>query len=232
VLRLLQEQRFERVGANETIQTDVRVIAATNKNLPDLVEEGRFRQDLYYRLNGFTISLPALRERREDIPLLIDHFLRIFNRELGKSVRSVTPEARQVLMVYDWPGNVRELQSAIKFAMLHATGEVLTPDWLPEACRAASGQSLGGVSATGMVGIIDYTRQLLDDKHPDIYRLVSAAVDRVVLDEVLRHVKGNQLQAAELLGISRTTLRAKLRSLGMAVEKSVHSDGDGAASNE
>lgn len=227
VLRLLQEQRFERVGANETIQTDVRVIAATNKHLPELVEEGSFRQDLYYRLNGFTISLPALRERRDDIPLLIDHFLRVFNRELAKSVRSVTPEARHLLTAYDWPGNVRELQSAIKFAMLHATGEVLTPDWLPEACRAVASHSTGAAAADGMSGVVQLTRQLLDDEQPDIYRLVSAAVDRVVLDEVLRHVKGNQLQAAELLGISRTTLRAKLRSLGLVVEKAVQSDSDG-----
>ncbi|HVX11109.1 MAG TPA: sigma-54 dependent transcriptional regulator [Pirellulales bacterium] len=228
VLRLLQEQRFERVGANETIQTDVRVIAATNKSLPELVEEGRFRQDLYYRLNGFTIPLPALRDRREDIPLLIDHFLRAFNRELGKHVRSVTPEARHLLMTYDWPGNVRELQSAIKFAMLHATGEVLTPDWLPEAIRPAAPVPGSGAAAAGMLDVAHYTRQLLRDAQPDIYRLVSAAVDRVVLDEVLRHVKGNQLQAAELLGISRTTLRAKLRSLGLAVEKWVHSDGGAA----
>lgn len=230
VLRLLQEQRFERVGANETIQTDVRVIAATNKNLPELVEEGRFRQDLYYRLNGFTISLPTLRERRDDIPLLIDHFLRSFNRELAKNVRSITPEARQLLMAYDWPGNVRELQSAIKFAMLHATGEVLTPDWLPEVCRAAAGQATSGAMSAGVGDVAQYTRRLLEDKQPDIYRLVSAAVDRVVLDEVLRHAKGNQLQAAELLGISRTTLRAKLRALGLAVEKSVQAEGDGASS--
>ncbi|HEX7379462.1 MAG TPA: helix-turn-helix domain-containing protein [Pirellulales bacterium] len=178
-------------------------------------------------MNGFTISLPALRERRDDIPLLIDHFLRVFNRELAKSVRSVTPEARHLLTAYDWPGNVRELQSAIKFAMLHATGEVLTPDWLPEACRAAASHSAGAAAADGMSGVVQLTRQLLDDEQPDIYRLVSAAVDRVVLDEVLRHVKGNQLQAAELLGISRTTLRAKLRSLGLVVEKAVQSDSDG-----
>ena len=223
VLRLLQEQRFERVGANDTIQTDVRVIAATNKNLPDLVEQGRFRQDLFYRLNGFTISLPSLRERRDDIPLLIDHFLRLFNRELNKNVRSMTPDTRRLLETYEWPGNVRELQSAIKFAMLHATGEVLTPDCLPEVCRPGE-QAAPGTPAGGL-DVGRYTRQLLELNEPHIYRLVSAAVDRVVLEEVLKHVKGNQLQAAELLGISRTTLRAKLRTLGLAVEKWV-SDGD------
>ncbi|OYV83344.1 MAG: Fis family transcriptional regulator, partial [Planctomycetia bacterium 21-64-5] len=202
VLRLLQEQRFERVGANDTIQTDVRVIAATNKNLTDLVEQGRFRQDLFYRLNGFTLTLPSLRERRDDIPLLIEHFLRLFNRELGKNVRSVTADARRLLETHDWPGNVRELQSALKFALLHATGEVLTPDCLPEVCRPAAGESAApGAAPPGALDVGRYTRQLLELNEPHIYRLVSAAVDRVVLDEVLRHVKGNQLQAAELLGI-------------------------------
>src|SRR5487761_1307740 len=104
VLRLLQEQRFERVGANDTIQTDVRMIAATNKNLAELVEQGAFRQDLYYRLNGFMIQLPPLRERREDIPRLVDHFLRVFNLELGKNIRALTPESRRLLEAHPWPG--------------------------------------------------------------------------------------------------------------------------------
>ncbi|HVA50520.1 MAG TPA: sigma-54 dependent transcriptional regulator [Pirellulales bacterium] len=225
VLRLLQEQRFERVGANDTIQIDVRVIAATNKNLTDLVEQGRFRQDLFYRLNGFTLALPSLRDRREDIPLLIEHFLRLFNRELGKNVRSITADARRLLETHDWPGNVRELQSALKFALLHATGEVLTPDCLPEVCRPAAAEL--AAPGAGALDVGRYTRQLLELNEPHIYRLVSAAVDHVVLDEVLRHVKGNQLQAAELLGISRTTLRAKLRTLGLAVEKWL-ADGNGA----
>jgi nitrogen regulation protein NR(I) len=223
VLRLLQEQRFERVGANDTIQTDVRVIAATNKNLAALVEAGKFRQDLFYRLNGFTIQLPALRERREDIPLLTEHFLRIFNRELGRNVRSVTPETQRLLETHSWPGNVREFQSALKYAMVHATGEILTPDCLPETCRPAHLAAAPPVAVPMPVGgtleVAQLVRQLLESQSSEIYRQVYAAVDRIVLDEVLRHVKGNQLQAAELLGISRTTLRAKLRSLGLAVEK-------------
>jgi nitrogen regulation protein NR(I) len=232
VLRLLQEQRFERVGANETIQTDVRIIAATNKNLSELVEQGTFRHDLFYRLSGFSIHLPPLRDRREDIPMLVDHFLRIFNREMRKNVRAVTPEAVRVLAAHHWPGNVRELQSAIKFAMLHAISEILTPDCLPESCRPAGAAAAASSSAASLVSsstgleVGQYTRELLQAAPPDIYRLISAAVDRVVLDEVLRHVKGNQLQAAELLGISRTTLRAKLRSLGLAVEKWLSPDGD------
>ncbi|HUY35032.1 MAG TPA: sigma-54 dependent transcriptional regulator [Pirellulales bacterium] len=228
VLRLLQEQRFERVGANETIQTDARVITATNKNLQTLVDEGKFRQDLYYRLNGFTIQLPALRDRRDDLPLLIDHFLRQFNRELDRNVRAVTPEARQLLETHGWPGNVRELQSALKYAMLHATGEILTADCLPENLRPGHSPPAPAVAASvaGALEVAQLVRQFLKDGEPEIYRQVYAAVDRVVLDEVLRHVRGNQLQAAELLGISRTTLRAKLRSLGLAVEKWLLPDGD------
>ena len=225
VLRLLQEQRFERVGANETIQTDVRIIAATNRNLSELVEQGNFRQDLFYRLSGFSIQLPPLRERRDDIPRLVDHFLRVFNGELRKNVRAVTPETIRVLTAHHWPGNVRELQSAIKFAMLHAMGEVVTPDCLPESCRPA-GAAAPSPSLSGGLDVGQYTRDLLQSAPPDIYRLISAAVDRVVLDEVLRHVKGNQLQAAELLGISRTTLRAKLRALGLAVEKWLSPDAE------
>ncbi|HEX5443632.1 MAG TPA: sigma-54 dependent transcriptional regulator [Pirellulales bacterium] len=229
VLRLLQEQRFERVGANDTIQTDVRLIAATNKNLAELVEQGTFRQDLFYRLNGFMIQLPPLRERRGDIPLLIDHFLRVFNHELGKNIRALTPESRRLLEAHHWPGNVRELQSAIKFGMLHATGEVVTPDYLPESCRPAGATAVPAPIHSPTGGALEvgqYTRQLLNAGEGDVYRLISAAVDRVVLEEVMRHVKGNQLQAAELLGISRTTLRAKLRAQGLAVEKGLSADAE------
>ncbi len=136
VLRLLQEQRFERLGDNETIQTDVRVLAATNQNLEALVAAGRFRKDLLYRLNGFAIHLPPLRARKEDLPLLVEHFVRLFNRKLGKHVEAVSPEALEILEAHDWPGNVRELQSAIRYALVHVSGEVLTPDCLPQNLRA------------------------------------------------------------------------------------------------
>src|SRR5262249_33174025 len=116
VLRVLQEQRFERLGGNEIITTDVRVIAATNKNLEDEVAPGRFRRDLLYRLNGFTIHLPPLRERRDDLPLLIEHFIRLFSRGLHRNIHSVTPEAQRCLEEYAWPGNIRELQSVLKYA--------------------------------------------------------------------------------------------------------------------
>jgi two-component system nitrogen regulation response regulator GlnG len=220
MLRVLQEQRFERVGGSETIQTDVRLIAATNKDLEREVAEGRFRRDLLYRLNTFTIHLPPLRDRREDIPLLVEHFLRAFGKGLGRPVRGITPEAQQCLLAYDWPGNVRQLQGALKYALVQSAGDVLTLECLPEAVREGPSAALpprqglpGDVSSV----LADFTNRLLRAGEPDIYRRVCREVDRVVLEAVLRHVGGNQVKASELLGISRTTLRAKLRELDMAV---------------
>jgi two-component system nitrogen regulation response regulator GlnG len=224
VLRVLQEQRFERLGGNETIQIDVRLIAATNKDLEREVVEGRFRPDLYYRLAVFTIHLPPLRERREDIPALIDHFLRRFCRELRRSVPSVTPEALRCLTNYDYPGNVRQLQGALKYALIQSTGDVLALDHLPENLRSgasplSSHQEAAAVPGAELTALAELTNRLLRAGELDIYRTVCKAVDRVVLETVLRHVGGNQVKASELLGISRTTLRVKLRELKMAVER-------------
>src|SRR5262249_28690847 len=132
VLRLLQEQSFERVGGNETIRTDVRLIAATHHDLKADSAEGKFRPDLYYRLGVFTIPLPPLRERGEDLPLLVRHYLRRFSRELGREVQEAAPEALERLRTYPWPGNIRELQSVLKQALLQASGTVLLPAFLPD----------------------------------------------------------------------------------------------------
>src|SRR5947209_331038 len=132
ILRLLQEQAFERVGGNETIRTDVRLIAATHRDLKMWSEEGKFRPDLYHRLNVFAIHLPPLRERGDDLPLLVQFYLRRVGRELGREVREVAPEALERLRGYGWPGNIRELQSALKQALLRASGSVLLPAFLPE----------------------------------------------------------------------------------------------------
>src|SRR5207244_6746175 len=125
ILRVLQEQAFERVGGNETIRTDVRLLAATHRDLKAWAAEGKFRPDLYYRLGVFTIHLPPLRERGEDLPLLVQHYLRRFSRELGREVREVALEALERLRDYPWPGNIRELQSVLKQALLQASGTVL-----------------------------------------------------------------------------------------------------------
>jgi DNA-binding NtrC family response regulator len=230
-LRLLQEQQFERIGGNVTVKTDVRIIAATNRDLNQLVAEGRFRQDLLYRLNGFTIQLPPLRERLDDIPILTEHFLNIYNRELNKNIVGVSPDVIRILQSHQWPGNVREFQSAIKFAMIHATGGVLTPDCLPQSClpnQTADGSSAPGLdqrpasepASTEMeFDLMGFVRRLLADDKPDLYRLITQEVDRCVLQEVMAHCDGSQLQAAERLGISRMTLRSKLRSLGLIQDR-------------
>jgi two-component system nitrogen regulation response regulator GlnG len=227
MLRLLQEQRFERLGGNETIQTDVRVIAATNQDLEAAVSAGRFRQDLLYRLNGFTIHLPPLRERRDDLPLLVDHFLKVFNRDLDRHVRSVAPGALRLLEAYPWPGNVRELQSTIRYALVLAGGDVLTPECLPEHLRDWSAEA-GAAPAAPVDGfdLAGHVQHLLHLGDTDIYRRACEAADRVILEVILRSTHGNQVQASQLLGISRTTLRAKLKAFGMIVEKQLLTEAD------
>lgn len=215
ILRILQEHCFERLGGNETIKNDVRLLAATNKNLEAEVAAGRFRQDLFYRLNVFAIRLPPLRERREDVPLLISHFLRHFDRSLGRSVHSVTAGANACLQACDWPGNVRQLQNVLKYAVIQAAGGVITLDCLPENLRPTASAPLMASTEGRQLEINALAMSLLNAGEPDIYRRVTAEVDCTLLEVVLRHVKGNQVQASELLGISRTTLRAKLRSLGI-----------------
>ena len=135
MLRVLQEQAFERVGGNETIRTDVRLIAATHRDLKAWSEEGKFRPDLYYRLGVFTIHLPPLRERGDDLPLLIRHFLRRFGRELGRDVREAAPEAFERLRAYPWPGNIRELQSVLKQALLRGQRQRPFAAFLPQSHR-------------------------------------------------------------------------------------------------
>jgi nitrogen regulation protein NR(I) len=220
LLRLLQEGQFERVGGNATIETNVRLIAATNQDLESLSATGRFRQDLFYRLNVLTIRVPPLRERLDDIPLLVNYFLARMNREFDRRVYSISPEALQLLMRHTWPGNVRELQSAVKHAMIHTPGDILLPEALPIHLRdgSAANHSTSAL-ASGELEVGRLTRELLERSHGNIYYHVQAAVDRVVLNAVLEYVKGNQVEAAELLGISRNTLRSKLRNLGLVIEK-------------
>jgi two-component system nitrogen regulation response regulator GlnG len=223
MLRLLQEQQFERVGGNETVTTDVRVIAATNQDLDAMAAAGTFRGDLLYRLNGFTIHLPPLRDRKEDLPLLVDHCLKLANAKFGKSVRALTPEAMRLIESHGWPGNVRELQSAIRFGVVQAVGDVITPDCLPRSVRGGA-EPEAAVTPAAQLDVLALVQELLRKGEDDIYRKVIQAVDRVVLEAVLRHAGGNQMNASELLGMSRTTLRSKLVALGLVIEKQVRPD--------
>jgi DNA-binding NtrC family response regulator len=223
ILRVLQEQSFERVGGNETIHTDVRLIAATNRPLEEMVASGEFRGDLYYRLNVFTIQLPPLRERTEDLPDLVQHFLQRFSRELSKDVHAVSPEALGLLRRFPWPGNIRELQSVLKQAMLNASGPVLVPAFLPAAVQTGTPPKLNGAATP------EWERHLqerIQASSQDLYAEMLALMERQLLTAVLRHTQGNQLQAAKILGITRGSLRTKIRALGITIERAVSSEDD------
>ena len=216
ILRLLQEQSFERVGGNETIRTDVRLIAATHRDLKALSGEGKFRADLYYRLGVFSILLPPLRERGEDLPLLVRHYLRRFSRELGREVRHVAPEAMELLCRYPWPGNIRELQSVLKQALLRASGSVLLPAFLPEILDAPEPAALPLSVANGAGSEMFVVRQRIQSNARELYSQTHRQLDRFLLARVMEHTRGNLQKAAILLGIARQTLRTKLRDLGLA----------------
>jgi two-component system nitrogen regulation response regulator GlnG len=216
LLRLLQDQTFQRLGGSETIRTDVRVLTATNR---DLDGEDRFRRDLFYRLAVFSIHLPPLRERGDDLALLVRHFLRRFNRELGKCVETIAPEAMAALQRHAWPGNVRELQSVIKQAILQSTGPVLLTDFLPSFSHSSD----HGADATALEVFVD--ARLSAGSH-SLYAEALERMERALLTRVLRHTGGNQLQAARILGITRGSLRTKIRDLGIRIDRSVSSSAD------
>src|SRR5438067_12192376 len=205
ILRVLQEQKFERLGGNETVETDVRVIAATNADLERLVEAGRFRPDLYFRLNVFTIRLPPLRDRGDDLVLLTRHYVRRFSKELNKAVSEVAPETMELLRRYPWPGNVRELQSVLKQALLQMRGTVLLPEDLPGKLLAPPGPREPAADPGG-----DFDRfigERITAGSQDLYAECLEQLERRLLTRVLTHTGGNQVQAAKLLGITRGSLR-------------------------
>jgi two-component system nitrogen regulation response regulator GlnG len=226
VLRVLQEQAFERVGGNETVRTDVRLIAATHRDLKTWSEEGKFRPDLYYRLNVFAIHLPPLRERGEDLPLLVRHYLRRFSRELEREVQETAPEALERLRGYSWPGNIRELQSVLKQSLLQARGPVLLPDFLPELSEARGEPAAPVAPPPGGLDPEAFIRQRLGPDSRDLYAEFHQELDRLLLPRVLEYTGGSQQRAALLLGIARRTLRQRLRDLGLHVTHSVEADED------
>jgi DNA-binding NtrC family response regulator len=220
VLRLLQDGSFQRMGSNETRRANVRIVAATNRNLEAMVASESFREDLYYRLRGFVIEVPPLRERLEDLEPLVGHFVRSFNKELGRQVQTVTAEAMRCLKMYHWPGNVRELQSAIRYSLLHAVGDAITSGSLPPHVRGESSpESSGAGAASRSAALVAMVNEQLARHDQNLYRNIHSAVDCALLPEVLRHVDGNQVQAAQILGISRTTLRNRLSELELGSDR-------------
>jgi DNA-binding NtrC family response regulator len=208
LLRVLQEKQFERVGGNETISTDVRVIAATNRNLERMVADGQFRPDLYYRLNGFSIHLPPLRERGDDLELLVEHFRRLACRDLNKSVREVAPEAMQVLREYSWPGNIRELHNAVRQAVLKTTGPVLLSDFLPEFVRASPGTD-STATAGGPETLDHLIEERLAANSSQVYDDVMGHVEQRLVARALDHARGDKWEAARRLGINPAQLRSR-----------------------
>ncbi|HVX63302.1 MAG TPA: sigma-54 dependent transcriptional regulator [Pirellulales bacterium] len=223
LLRVLQEQKFERVGGSETITTDVRILTATHRDLEQMVADGDFRADLYYRLNGYTIRLPPLRERGDDVVVLLEHFLSRFSKSLGKDVDGITPEALEMLAKYRWPGNVREMQSVVRQALLHATGQVLMPDFLPEEIHC--GQKPAQPARTDRQGRLSaleaFIDEALEDDREDLYAESLAMLEKYLFTRVLNHTGGNQSQAAKILGITRGSLRNKIRLLKISIDQIV-----------
>jgi DNA-binding NtrC family response regulator len=202
LLRVLQEREFERLGSNKTKSIDVRVIAATNVDLQRAIEEGNFREDLYYRLNVFPMTIPPLRERREDVPFLAEHFLERFAAQQGRPVLRLSAEAQSKLVHYDWPGNVRELENVIERALVLAGRDVLREDdiRLDHAPRRGSGN--GGAAMVNGDGFLPEGVSL--DQH-----------EQQLIREALRRSGGNKSQAARMLGLSRNALRYRLAQMGL-----------------
>jgi two-component system, NtrC family, nitrogen regulation response regulator GlnG len=215
LLRALQERAFERVGGHELIRMDVRVLAATHRDLEAMMKSGKFREDLFYRLNVVTLSLPALRERRGDIPLLVEHFLSKYSESLGERV--IAPDALDRLVGYEWPGNVRELENVIQRAMVMASSGVILPEHLPIGPVSAA----AGVTADASLEEIierkmsECVRGMRGQASANLHGLMVGLVEKPLLRAVMRETKSNQVRAAQLLGINRNTLRKKLKEHGI-----------------
>jgi len=208
LLRALQERQIHRIGARAPRPVDVRVVAATNKDLEKESREGRFREDLYWRLNVVHIRLPALRERRADLPMLIDHFVDRFNRELGLAVEAIAPDARQILCEYQWPGNVRELENMICRTMILCEGNVLTVADLPGRVR---GEPMG----EGALPRSDLSRLSLAEAVAE----ATERLEKVMILSRLAEQRGSRTATAESLGVSRKTLFNKMRQYGLGTEE-------------
>lgn len=197
ILRVLQEKKFERVGGEKTIDVDVRIVAATNKNLEEEVKAGRFREDLYYRLNVVRIQMPSLRERKDDIPLLVKSFLREFNLENEKNVTGFDAKSKAAILKYNWPGNIRELRNCVECAVVMCNGEEITLEDLPVSVRES-----------------------VEDKNIIIpHGITLDEAEKIIIQNSLTMASGNKTKAAQILGIGRKTLHRKLQEYGMETEQ-------------
>ena len=221
ILRVLQEKVFERIGGNEPINVDVRIIAATNKSLVQCMKEGSFRVDLFYRLKVFSIYIPLLRERRSDVPLLVEHFCQKYAHQLSQPVKSVSKKAMQMLSKYHWPGNVRELENNVHTALVMAKSDILQAEDFPIFSEESN-----KIEIDLNVLKDDYTdsfKKIIEPVMPklianspgQIFHFLEAAFERAVISSCLKHFNGNQVKTSETLGISRNTLRDRISRYGI-----------------
>ncbi len=202
ILRVLQDRRFMHLGGTSEIQVDVRIVAATNVNLQQAVKDGRFREDLFYRLNVIQLELPPLRQRREDIPLLCQHFLKFYAEENGTEAPSLTPEALRILMDYEWPGNVRELENSMERGVVLSTTRTITPDLLPAQLTGST-----------------YTASLMDNRPDASLFDVMEDIERRIIADRLERCHWNQTEAAEFFKIPLSTLNQKIKRLNVEIRK-------------
>ncbi len=206
LLRVLQEREFERLGATQTLRVDIRLIAATNKDLEKEVREGRFREDLYYRLNVVPIFLPALRERREDISVLVSYFLERASKENKKNVKYISDPAMEILMNYNWPGNIRELENAIERAVVLCKGDTLTPDLFPIPIPTRDSHDSAQLSLTPLPD---------PDSLPTILPQAVEMLEKRMIESALQRTGGNQRRAAQLLGLTERMIGYKIKQYGV-----------------
>ncbi|MBP1686292.1 MAG: two component, sigma54 specific, transcriptional regulator, Fis family [Deltaproteobacteria bacterium] len=215
LLRVVQERELTRVGGREVLKVDCRLIAATNQDLERAVKQGRFREDLYFRLRVVPITVPPLRQRRGDIPDLVNYFITKINREMSTNITGISPEARAILNAHEWPGNVRELENTLVRAAVLAPGPTLMPRDLALATHEAATITHDDLSLEDVVRLKlkEYFRQTRDVELTNLYPLIMERIERPLIELTLERTQGNQLKAAALLGINRNTLHKKITQL-------------------
>ncbi len=206
LLRVLEEKMIQRVGANKSIQIDVRIITATNKNLEQLIADGLFREDLFFRINVFPLTCPPLRHRKDDITLIIQHFISLHAEKTGKNILGITPEAMRLMVAYPWPGNIRELRNSIEYAFVLAREKSIGPEHLPEKItghKSAETRPLKQVESKGTV-----SKSTVKVGQSEKEKLLDA----------LRQADGNQSHAAKILGVSRITVWKRIKKHGIKLK--------------
>jgi transcriptional regulator with GAF, ATPase, and Fis domain len=222
ILRVLQDQQFDRLGGHDPVRTDVRLLAATNRNLEEAIAAGQFREDLYYRLKVVTINLPSLRERHEDIPKLTEYFVARFARQLKIDPPSLSGEALALLRSHPWPGNVRELEHCLHRALIATGGYPIQAEDLRRALGSTPAATDRATASEDQV--LQIREYLKSHSGPATHERFLEQVDKLLVAEALRQTKGNQTQAAKLLGLTRPTLQAKMNKHGLRREVSVRGE--------